>query len=86
MSNIMKVQLMKMLTVFVMSFCLFLGGACSGENNVINEKSELIPITFSGTLLSQTKVNATSFETGDVVGLYATLSPGTLKEKDISII
>lgn len=77
----MKAQLMKMLTVFVMSFCLFLGGACSGENNVINEKSDLIPITFSGTLLSQTKVNATSFETGDVVGLYATLSPGTLKDK-----
>lgn len=77
----MKAKLMKMLTVFVMSFCLFLGGACSGENNLINEKSELIPITFSGTLLSQTKVTATSFETGDVVGLYATLSPGTLKEK-----
>ena len=77
----MNAHLIRILTVFIMSFCLFLGGACSGENNVINEKSDLIPITFSGTLLSQTKVNATSFETGDVVGLYATLSPGTLKDK-----
>ncbi len=77
----MNAHLIRILTVFIMGFCLFLGGACSGENNVINEKSDLIPITFSGTLLSQTKVNATSFETGDVVGLYATLSPGTLKDK-----
>lgn len=77
----MNAHLIRILTVFIMGFCLFLGGACSGENNVINEKSDLIPITFSGTLLTQTKVNATSFETGDVVGLYATLSPGTLKDK-----
>lgn len=71
----------RMQTAFIISSCLLLGGACLQDNNVVNEAVKQIPITFSGTLIPQTKVNATSFETGDEVGLYATLSPITLDGK-----
>ena len=57
--------------------------SCSTENNAFDMQPGDIPITFSGTISGQllTKVTATSFETNDRIGLFATLTPNSLDGK-----
>lgn len=67
----------------LMGGILLLFLSCSTENNAFDMQPGDIPITFSGTISGQllTKVTATSFETNDRIGLFATLTPNSLDGK-----
>lgn len=69
--------------IFILVCTALLNISCSSENDSLDIQSGNIPITFSGAISGSlyTKVTATSFETNDRIGLFATLTPNSLNEK-----
>lgn len=67
-------------SAIILLLCIMsLNMSCVNETESLNVQPGNIPITFTGILeKTATKVNATSFETGDEIGLYAMLTPETV--------